>query len=192
MSIARAQRSSLVPDTQACPQPGVSLTFGVSDTSGPGSPCSGRRLTPPACAPRVRCTSFPVNTLAPSHDVFSRISLCLRGLQNMQTHNGQDANSTPWHQSYLRDVSHYFPLTVRGRVAGVRLLPLLSSQPPLDKEAGVSACGCPTPLAQAQTPSFPPHTQWPVHAFLFTYFFSTEQVILCVEYSIVVDCSSWT
>lgn len=93
VSTPRAQRSSLVPDTQASPQPGVSLTSGASGTNRLGSSYSGRRPPPPACAPGAHRAPFPVNAPPPSHDFFGRISLCLRGLQNGKNRHGQDATS---------------------------------------------------------------------------------------------------
>lgn len=171
MRIPRAQTSSLVPDAQASPQAGVSLSFGVSDTNRLGSSYSVRRPPPPACTPRARRAPFPVNAPPLSHNFFGRISLCLRGLQNVKNRHGQDADAHAGASVLPPGSLTLFPAGgVRGCGALGSLLPLLGSQPPLRQEAD---CCLPEPQRlwpKLRTPSSPPQTGWPMHAFLFVYF----------------------
>lgn len=190
MSIPRAQRNSLVPDTQASPQPGVSLTFGVTNTNGLGSPYSGRRPTPPACAPKSSLRvlsngrSGPIARLLPQNlPLTSWTAKC----ENSQwpgcqlPHLSISLTSEKFPTFPLKESGGMwfehcsFPSSAHSRLSERKLtsLPSGASGPSSDPPASL-------------------HRHAVANACFFMYvFFTIKQFFLCVEYNIVAECSNW-
>lgn len=180
MRIPRAQRSSLVPDAQASPQAGVSLSFGVSDTNRLGSSYSVRRPPPPACTPRARRAPFPVNAPPLSHNFFGRISLCLRGLQNVKNRHGQNADAHAG-ASVLPPGS----LTlVRGRGLAGRFFPS-SAHSRLSGRKPTAAFPSPSASGPSSEPPAPLHRQGGqcMLFYLFTFYHRTIRSLRRIQYS---------
>lgn len=185
MRIPRAQRSSLVPDAQASPQAGVSLSFGVSDTNRLGSSYSVRRPPPPACTPRARRAPFPVNAPPLSHNFFGRISLCLRGLQNVKNRHGQDADAHTGASVLPPGSLTLFPAGgVRGRGLVGRFFPS-SAHSRLSGRKPTAAFPSPSASGPSSEPPAPLHRQGGqcMLFYLFTFYHRTIRSLRRIQYS---------